>query len=44
MTGMLVWLLVSAIIIESCTLFVSGQSLFRNIRFDYSVLAYALVS
>jgi ABC-type polysaccharide/polyol phosphate export permease len=42
-SGMIVWTLVSSIISESCTLFISGQSLFRNIRFDYSVLAYALV-
>jgi ABC-type polysaccharide/polyol phosphate export permease len=42
-SGMIVWTLVSSIIGESCSLFISGQSLFRNIRFDYSILAYALV-
>ena len=42
-SGMVVWTLVSSIITESCSLFIAGQSLFRNIRFDYSVLAYALV-
>lgn len=42
-SGMIAWTLVSSIINESCGLFVAGQSLFRNIRFDYSVLAYALV-
>jgi ABC-type polysaccharide/polyol phosphate export permease len=42
-SGMIVWTLVSSIILESCSVFISGQSLFRNIRFDYSVLAYALV-
>ena len=42
-SGMIVWTLVSSIILESCSLFIAGQSLFRNIRFDYSVLAYALV-
>jgi ABC-type polysaccharide/polyol phosphate export permease len=42
-SGMIVWTLVSTIIVESCNVFIAGQSLFRNIRFDYSVLAYALV-
>lgn len=42
-SGMVVWTLVSAIMTESCGVFIAGQSLFRNIRFDYSVLAYALV-
>jgi ABC-type polysaccharide/polyol phosphate export permease len=42
-SGMIVWTLVSSIVLESCALFIAGQSLFRNIRFDYSVLAYALV-
>jgi ABC-type polysaccharide/polyol phosphate export permease len=42
-SGMIVWTLVSSIILESCSLFIAGQSLFRNIRFDYSILAYALV-
>jgi ABC-type polysaccharide/polyol phosphate export permease len=42
-SGMIVWTLVSTIILESCNLFIAGQSLFRNIRFDYSILSYALV-
>ena len=42
-SGMIAWTLVSSIITESCSLFIAGQSLFRNIRFDYSILAYALV-
>ena len=42
-SGMIVWTFVSGIITESCGVFISGQSLFRNIRFDYSILAYALV-
>src|SRR5579859_2763048 len=42
-SGMIVWTLVSTIIVESCNVFITGQSLFRNIRFDYSILAYALV-
>lgn len=42
-SGMIVWTLVSSIIMESCSLFIAGQSLFRNIRFEYSILSYALV-
>jgi ABC-type polysaccharide/polyol phosphate export permease len=42
-SGMIVWMLVSTIVMESCNLFIAGQTLFRNIRFDYSILAYALV-
>jgi ABC-type polysaccharide/polyol phosphate export permease len=42
-SGMIVWTLVSSIITESCSLFIAGQSLFRNIRFEYSILSYALV-
>jgi ABC-type polysaccharide/polyol phosphate export permease len=42
-SGMIVWTLVSSVIMESCSLFIAGQSLFRNIRFDYSILSYALV-
>jgi ABC-type polysaccharide/polyol phosphate export permease len=42
-SGMIAWLLVSCIINESCTLLVTGHALFRNVKFDYSILAYALV-
>lgn len=42
-SGMVVWMMVSTIINESCTLLVSGHALFRNVRFEYSILAYALV-
>src|SRR5882724_5275555 len=42
-SGMIVWTLLSTIINEACTLFISGQALFRNVNFEYSVLAYALV-
>src|SRR5262245_62089875 len=41
--GMVVWVTISALITESCTLFISGTSLFRQMRCNYSVLAYALV-
>jgi ABC-type polysaccharide/polyol phosphate export permease len=42
-SGMIVWTLLSTVIIEACTLFIAGQSLFRNVSFEYSILAYALV-
>ncbi|MBB4368412.1 ABC-type polysaccharide/polyol phosphate export permease [Bradyrhizobium sp. cir1] len=42
-SGMVVWMLVSSIAMESCNMFIAGQALFRNIRFEYSILAYALV-
>jgi ABC-type polysaccharide/polyol phosphate export permease len=42
-SGMIVWTLVSTIILESCTLFVLGHALLRNLRFEYSILAYGLV-
>jgi ABC-type polysaccharide/polyol phosphate export permease len=42
-SGMLVWTFLSVVIIEACTLFVQGHALLRNVRFEYSILAYALV-
>ncbi len=42
-SGMIVWYLVSTIIGEACVVLVSGQGLFRNIRFEFSIFAYALV-
>ena len=42
-SGMIVWTLVSTIMIEACTLFITGHALFRNVSFEYSILAYALV-
>ena len=42
-SGMIVWTLISMIILEACTMFVTGHALFRNVRFEYSILAYALV-
>ena len=41
--GMVVWIMLSTIITEACTLFVSGAALVRQTRFNYSILAYALV-
>jgi ABC-type polysaccharide/polyol phosphate export permease len=42
-SGMIVWTLISTITLESCTLFVTGHSLFRNVRFEYSILVYTLL-
>ena len=42
-SGMMVWLLISTMITESCTLFINSQHLFSRMRMDYSILAYALV-
>ena len=42
-SGMMVWLLISTMINESCTLFINSQHLFSRMRIDYSILAFALV-
>jgi ABC-type polysaccharide/polyol phosphate export permease len=42
-SGMIVWMMVSTTIGESCNLLITGQSLFRCIRFEFSIFAYALV-
>ncbi len=41
-TGLLAWNMVAAIISEGCMTFVSGESLIKQLRFPYSVLACAL--
>lgn len=41
--GLIVWIFISTMITESCLLFVNSQNLFRQMRLDYSVLAYSLV-
>ena len=41
--GLIVWILIQTIVNESCALFISSQTLFRQMRMNYSVLAYALV-
>jgi ABC-type polysaccharide/polyol phosphate export permease len=41
--GMVVWVMISSMISEACVLFVASANLFRQMRFNYSVLAYALV-
>jgi homopolymeric O-antigen transport system permease protein len=42
-SGMVVWVLLSNIIIEGSSLFISGACLLRQMDFEYSVLAYSLV-
>ncbi|HVZ18021.1 MAG TPA: ABC transporter permease, partial [Terriglobales bacterium] len=42
-TGMLAWLMISTMLTEAGILFITGGHLFRQVRFDYSILAYALV-
>ena len=41
--GMVVWVMVSCIVTEACSLFIASTGLFRQMRFNYSVMAYALV-
>lgn len=40
--GLIVWILISTMVTEACLLFVGSQNLFRQVRFDYSILAYSL--
>jgi ABC-type polysaccharide/polyol phosphate export permease len=42
-SGMVVWVLLSSIIIEGSSLFISGAGLLRQMNFEYSILAYSLV-
>jgi len=42
-TGMILWVMMSTIISESASLFISSHNLFRQMQFSYSILAYALV-
>jgi ABC-type polysaccharide/polyol phosphate export permease len=42
-SGLVVWYLISTIISESCNLFIAGGGLFRNVRFEYSILVYQLL-
>jgi ABC-type polysaccharide/polyol phosphate export permease len=41
--GMVVWIMISNLVGEAGTLFVAGAGIFRQTRFDYSILVYALV-
>jgi ABC-type polysaccharide/polyol phosphate export permease len=42
-SGLVIWIMISTIVSESCSLMIAGQNLYRQIRFDYSVLALALI-
>jgi ABC-type polysaccharide/polyol phosphate export permease len=42
-SGLVLWVLFSAMITEGCTVFIHGQNFVRQMRFDYSILVYALV-
>jgi ABC-type polysaccharide/polyol phosphate export permease len=41
--GMVIWIMISTLLNEAGTLFVANAGIFRQTRFDYSILAYALV-
>jgi ABC-type polysaccharide/polyol phosphate export permease len=41
--GMIAWLMISTSLTEACTLFIANSNLYRHARFDFSVLAYALL-
>jgi ABC-type polysaccharide/polyol phosphate export permease len=41
--GMVVWVMLSNIIIEAGSVFISGAGLIRQLNFEYSMLVYALV-
>jgi ABC-type polysaccharide/polyol phosphate export permease len=43
LAGMVVWTMLASIMQESSTVFVAGTGLLRQMRFDYSVLVYALL-
>ena len=42
-SGLVTWTAVSMAITEACTMFVMGHALFRNVKFEFSILGYALV-
>jgi ABC-type polysaccharide/polyol phosphate export permease len=42
-SGMVVWVFLSSIIIEGSSVFIGGAGLLRQINFEYSILAYSLV-
>lgn len=41
--GMVTWVTISTMITESGSLFLASQNLFRQMQFNYSILAYALI-
>jgi ABC-type polysaccharide/polyol phosphate export permease len=42
-SGMVVWTMLSSMLVESGNVFVAGTGLIRQMKFEYSVLIYALV-
>jgi ABC-type polysaccharide/polyol phosphate export permease len=42
-SGMVAWIMIASMVTEGCNLFIGAEHLFRQMRFDYSMLAYALV-
>jgi ABC-type polysaccharide/polyol phosphate export permease len=42
-SGMLVWMFISSLLVESGSVFVSTANIFRQIRIDYSLLVYVLL-
>jgi ABC-type polysaccharide/polyol phosphate export permease len=41
--GMVLWMLVSAVLTESCIMFISSAGMVQQTRFDYSILVYAML-
>lgn len=41
--GMVLWMLVSAILTESCVVFIASAGMVQQTRFDYSILVYAML-
>jgi ABC-type polysaccharide/polyol phosphate export permease len=42
-SGLVVWVLISTMVTESTTVLVYGKNFVRQLRFDYSILVYALI-
>jgi ABC-type polysaccharide/polyol phosphate export permease len=42
-SGLVVWMLISTMLTESCAVFVNGANFVRQIKLNYSILVYALV-
>jgi len=42
-SGLVVWMLISTMMTEACSVFLFGKNFVRQMRFDYSILVYALI-
>lgn len=42
-SGLVVWMLISTVTTEACAVFVNGANFVRQIKFNYSILVYALL-